>query len=384
LAHNTRILHIVKWFPHEEDPQNGVFILRHIESVAPYVDNAVLFIREVKNQKVFAKIHKYIHPCGRVYEVRISDKKNTFQKNVFKLATFQQFVKKIQKPELIHFHIGTPDQSIAALAASLRGIPYVVSEHWSGYMDDRFEALPFHKKWLIRRLFLRAIRVMPVSKILMQAMMQAGIKAPFRVIPNIVHVQPVTQFKYPDFTFVVLADLDDGIKNISGTIRAFSVHMKNHKSHRLEIIGGGPDMEHLKALVHKLKLDDAITFQGRKPQEEAMETLAAGHCLIINSHRETFSIVGLEALSLGIPVISTKCGGPEEYLLEKSSILIPPNDPLALTNAMSLMVEKHVLFEAGARSFDASRWAMHRIGSNLAQLYEAILRKTQNNTVAIP
>jgi glycosyltransferase involved in cell wall biosynthesis len=374
LAHNTRILHIVKWFPHEDDPQNGVFILRHIEAVAPHVDNCILFIREVPHQKKFVRVHKYNHPCGRVYEIRLSAKKTLFQKHAFKLATFQQFISRIHRPELIHFHIGTPDQSIAALAASLRGIPYIVSEHWSGFLDDRFEKIVFHKKWMIRRMMSKAIRVLPVSKILMKGMMQAGIQAAYRVVPNVVHVALSSQLKYPDFTFAVLGDLDDAIKNLSGTIKAFSVHAKSHPHSRLEIIGGGPDEAALKALVNKLAISGKVTFHGRKAQEEAMETLAACHCLIINSRTETFSIVGLEALSLGIPVISTRCGGPEEYLNEKVAILVKPDDELALSAALAQMETYHALYASKASAFDTSRWDMRRIGNTIVQLYDAILR----------
>jgi glycosyltransferase involved in cell wall biosynthesis len=354
LALNPSILHIVKWFPHEADPQNGIFIQRHIDPVAPYADNYILFIREVQQTELM-KVRKYHHMAGMVYEVLLSAKASGFQKHVMKIAALQHFLTKIRKPHLIHFHIATPDQAFAAFAARLKGIPYVVSEHWGGYLDERWEQLPFYKKWLVKTMLLKAKRVLVVSKYLMHGMVQAGIKANYRIVPNVVLVPELRQIKFPDFTFCVLADLADNIKNISGVIRAFAHHHKTHQNSRLEIIGGGPDAAALANLVVELQLSDVVVFHGRKPQEAATELLASCHCLVINSYRETFSVVGLEALSLGLPVIATKCGGPEEYLNNQVAILIPVADQTALEAAMGHMQLAHVLFASHVQGFDAAR-----------------------------
>lgn len=374
MANNPSILHIVKWFPHEADPQNGIFIQRHIEAVAPHADNYILFIRE-NDQKELMKVRKYHHMAGLVYEVLLRSKASSFQKHVMKLAALQHFLAKIRKPQLIHFHIATPDQAFAAFAARLKGIPYVVSEHWGGYLDTRWEKLPYYKKWLVKAMLSKAHRVLVVSQYLMQGMHHAGIKAAYRIVPNVVLVPELRQIKFPDFTFAVLADLADDIKNISGVLRAFASHHNTHPQSRLEVIGGGPSATELQHLATELNIEAQVTFHGRKPQEAAMELLASCHCLVINSFRETFSVVGLEALSLGLPVIATKCGGPEEYLNNRVAILVPVAQHADLVQALAKMKHNYVLYETQVQGFDASRFTLQKIGNSLQQLYAAITRK---------
>jgi glycosyltransferase involved in cell wall biosynthesis len=372
LANNPSILHIVKWFPHEADPQNGIFIQRHIESVTPFADNYILFIRETV-QPESMKVRKYHHMAGLVYEITLSASASGLKKQLMKFAALQQFIQTVRKPQLIHFHIATPDQALAAFVARLRGIPYVVSEHWGGYLDVRFTKMPFLKKWFIKTMLKKAKRVLVVSKYLMHGMMQVGIHAKFRIIPNVVLVPDFRQLKFPDFTFCVLADLADDIKNISGAIKAFAQHHTSHKNSRLEIIGGGPDEAYLRQMAFDLGLTDAVVFHGRKKQEAAMELLASCHCLMINSYRETFSVVGLEALGLGLPVISTRCGGPEEYLNDRLGILIPVADHDALVLAMEKMQREYVLYVSHVQSFDRERYAMPQVGERLHRLYAEII-----------
>lgn len=374
MAHNPSILHIVKWFPHEADPQNGIFIQRQIEASTPYADHNILFIRETTQSEAM-KVRKYHHMAGLVYEITISNATSSFKKQLMKLAALLQLIRSVRKPELIHFHIATPDQAMLAIVSRLRGIPYVVSEHWGGYLDVRFAKIPFLKRWFIKSMLKKAKRVLVVSKYLMHGMMQVGIKAQFRIIPNVVLLPEFRQLKFPDFTFCVLADLADDIKNISGVIRAFAQHHQSHQNSRLEIIGGGPDEAFLQQLTQDLGLMDVVIFHGRKKQEAAMELLASCHCLIINSHRETFSIVGLEALGLGIPVISTRCGGPEEYLNDRLGILIPVADTHALVQAMEKLQTEYVLYTSHVQGFDGSRYAMPQIGERLHRLYTEIIRR---------
>ena len=67
-------------------------------------------------------------------------------------------------------------------------------------------------------------------------------------------------------------------------------------------------------MVLKLKLEDRIQFLGRVVQEDVQQLLLKADCTIINSNFETFSMVALESILTGCPVICTSCGGPEQFI----------------------------------------------------------------------
>lgn len=59
--------------------------------------------------------------------------------------------------------------------------------------------------------------------------------------------------------------------------------------------------------------------------------------MVISSHFETFGVVAAEALCSGVPVISTRCGGPECIVEEGDGLLVPVADPEALAEAMQAL-----------------------------------------------
>jgi hypothetical protein len=87
-------------------------------------------------------------------------------------------------------------------------------------------------------------------------------------------------------------------------------------------------MDTYKEKVQNLGIMSYVTFHGRKTKEEISELLSLSDIFIIPSNYESFCITGLEALACGLPVVSTKCYGPEEYLkkdLEKGTYKILSN-----------------------------------------------------------
>ena len=63
--------------------------------------------------------------------------------------------------------------------------------------------------------------------------------------------------------------------------------------------------------------------------------------LVLSSEVETFGVVLVEAMSAGLPVIATKCGGPESIVLPETGILVESNNKNKLYTAMKYMIEKY-------------------------------------------
>ena len=73
---------------------------------------------------------------------------------------------------------------------------------------------------------------------------------------------------------------------------------------------------------------------------EVSSILAHADIFVLASRKETFGIVYVEAMAKGLPVIATKCGGPEEFVNKENGILVPVDNVEELSKAMLLMYKE--------------------------------------------
>ena len=116
-------------------------------------------------------------------------------------------------------------------------------------------------------------------------------------------------------------------------LRALALHRRNHNS-RLLLLGDGPLREKLESMAVALGIRQSVDFLGF--QENPLPYLRDADAFVLSSKAEGFGNVLVEAMGCGTPVISTNCRhGPAEILSGgKYGILVPSQDPLALSRAM--------------------------------------------------
>lgn len=126
------------------------------------------------------------------------------------------------------------------------------------------------------------------------------------------------------FTFVTVGRLDNG-KNHKLIIDA----IKNLDA-ELWIIGDGVLKENLIEYIKDLKIENKVFLLGK--QTNPFSYLSKADCFVFSSNHEGFPNVLVEALSCGLPVISTDCkSGPREILAPNSNIEIQLTDELELS-----------------------------------------------------
>jgi glycosyltransferase involved in cell wall biosynthesis len=174
---------------------------------------------------------------------------------------------------------------------------------------------------------------------------------------------------------LVVADLVDEIKNISGVIEAVNTVSKATTHLELRIVGGGPDEQKLKRLANDLQLlDSVVYFDGRMNNRGVYDKLLHSDFLVMNSRFETFSLICAEALACGIPVIATRCGGPEEIVSEDSGILIPVNNVDALTDAIRKMITEYKKYSsAELATIAATTFSLSKAAEGFSVLYSKAL-----------
>jgi len=111
----------------------------------------------------------------------------------------------------------------------------------------------------------------------------------------------------------------------------------------LTIIGTGPDFDMIRNYVLGKGVDSSsIVMPGFVSPKNLLSYFSGATCYVLNSNFETFSISTLEALLHGVPVIVTKCKGPESFVNSKNGILVDIGSGAQLLSAMELMSQTYL------------------------------------------
>jgi len=368
------ILHIPQWYPNPDDIQLGTFIQKQIIATGSDCNNLVLSIIGSKN---VADISISINESNNIKEIQViyCAKGNIYKRLKYYLKALQKGLSAVADtnfyPDLIHCHVAGKNLWVAE--RYFKNIPVILSEHWSGYLDGRFDSISsFKRKKRIKRIN-KCKEIIAVSSHLKEAIKNKGITTPISIIDNIIETRGIRkEGKNSTFTFLMVCDLVDTTKNISGVITAFKEVINRSQKVKLKIIGDGQDRDSLQKLVTESDLDTSIEFIGRLTQDEVLEFYPSVDCVVVNSNFETYSMVTAEAILSGVPVIATRCNGPEQFINNNNGILIDLNNPEQLVNSMISIQTKNFSTSSiiNSQSINPSNTV---VGKELLAIYQAHL-----------
>ncbi len=167
----------------------------------------------------------------------------------------------------------------------------------------------------------------------------------------------------------------DPRKNAAMLIRAFSRVLKQHSDTRLLLVGDEP-ISDLRDLVIKLNLNHTIEFHGVKPYQEMISYYQRASVFAIPSLQEGLGIVGLEAMACGLPIVSTRCGGPEDFIHEGvTGFLVPLDDSEAMANRLiKLLTDSALRDQMGerARRYIEEHFSYKALGDTFDKVYRRV------------
>ena len=109
---------------------------------------------------------------------------------------------------------------------------------------------------------------------------------------------------------------------------------------RLLLVGVGGEKAKLEAQTTQLGLDQHVTFIGRLDDAELHSLYEQVDVFVHPTLYEGSSLVTLEAMIHGLPVVATAAGGiPDKVFSGHNGLLVPPDDPNALANALRLALQ---------------------------------------------
>ena len=258
------------------------------------------------------------------------------------LRLFRRYVRAHGMPDLIHAHCGLHAGMAALRIHKQYQLPYVISEHYSGFFQRTFT--PWQVPWL-RQAFRAAAGCAAVSPALQHAMGEVlgheAIRAcewiPNLLAPLFAHA-PLAAPPATGFCLLNIGQLIP-LKGQAELLDAFARAFRGNAAAQLRIIGDGPLRPQLEHLAQTLGIAAQVTLLGKLTRDQVLAQLQNAHALVVASHYETFSVVVIEAHACGRPVVATRCGGPETLITPQNGLLVPNHDPPALAQALRQMYE---------------------------------------------
>jgi len=158
-------------------------------------------------------------------------------------------------------------------------------------------------------------------------------------------------------------------------IKAFSWIKKEIPSARLILLGDKPN-KGVVNLVGDLDLKGDILFPGSVPNKTTRDYYRQSSIFALSSYQEGLGISGLEAMSCGLPIVSTKCGGPEEYVKEGvTGFLVPINDEYQMASKLIQLLSNSQLRKQlglNARDYIVRDYSIEKFASRLKDVLASV------------
>lgn len=375
-----RVFIISRGVPTEKYPLYGIFEFDQAKALALCGIEVVMLVIDFRSGKYKRKYGCFNYNKEGVKIFELSLPLNLYRRVLPLLQgllyhLYNKAVKKVGKPDVIHAHF----YSIAAIATIIKkknDIPFFITEH-SSKLNKEGNLISKLDKSLTIKAYSKANRVIAVSDALSKR-----IKKNFDFDAVVIHdIVDVGNYHYSErsdkeiFTFISVGNLIRS-KGFDILITAFYKAFAGNKEIFLNIIGEGEERNQLQTLINQYDINNQIRLVGQKPRNEVFAMMKESDAFVLASKSETFGVVYTEAMISGLPVIATKCGGPEDFINEKNGMLVPIDDIDSLADTLKNMQLKAKSYNGKLISEDCyNRFSPQHIANEIIKKYNEILSK---------
>jgi glycosyltransferase involved in cell wall biosynthesis len=296
----------------------------------------------------------------------------------------REYMERYGRPDLIAAQSATWAGRAAWRAHHRWGLPYVITEINTGFGTGRVRGW---EAAISRRAFAAAEAVIAISEPLHDMLRRFGGARRIEVIPctvdDLYWTMPPKPRGAGPFTFYGQAHLTPR-KGFDLLIRAFASRFRGDHTCRLVIGGGGTIRAELEALAASTGVQSQVSFLGSIPRDVVRDSMWAADCFVLPSHAENFGVVLIEALATGLPVISTRCGGPEDIITDAVGLLLRPGDEQGLADALWTMRNRPAYDPRAVRAYAIARFGYAAVGARLGRFYGDVLGRRLDGATPTP
>lgn len=337
-----KVLYLSEWYPSEQDKMAGLFVQKHAEAVA-----------------------------AQGAEVRV----NTWW----------------PEADVVQLNVLSLKKGLMAYVLKrVFGIPYILVEHWSGYLpvNGQYMRTAGWKRALLGEIAREASGIYPVSQMLEEAMKACGIRnrnwgRVHNVVDDffyektplpLVSEANVLGKGYPEGGrkgLLHVSCFDERPKNVKGLLRAIKVLSEKRRDFVLTLVGTGKDWQMCRDYACELQIpEDMLRWTGELTPEEVCREMQQSDVFVMSSRYENAPVVLSECIAMGLPIVSTQAGGIPEMVTPEMGILVPTEDDEALMKAIDRMLNHYTEYNRAAIRAHGQQYSYESVGKQLMQLYE--------------
>lgn len=267
------------------------------------------------------------------------------------------------------FHLCVSGSNLAALSFAQRQKPFMawLASPWREDRVDRVKQFSWYRRVFdslivspVCRIKERKINqsgtLMPVSSYSQRAFINDGASPDTQVF----HVPVDANFFTPVDTTTSNSTLqldneqtqtigfvgrfEDPRKNISLLIKSFADCLKEKQNLRLLLIGDEFSPQ-TRDLIDQLGISEKIEARHGLSRDELLNAIREMSVFVVPSFQEGLCIAALEAMSCGVPIISTRCGGPEDFIYDQKNGLLVDFDQAEMTQKITLLLNDKSISE---------------------------------------
>jgi 1,2-diacylglycerol 3-alpha-glucosyltransferase len=293
------------------------------------------------------------------------------------------------KPDVIHTHSFFGLGLEALLNGAILGIPVIGTNHttiagFGPHIPISVARAGAYVTWFHNR----CDYVTAPSQSVFAELGLAKLRRPHQVISNPIDTVLFTPVHWPErealraqcgltVPTITYAGRLGPEKNIEVLLHALATLRDHGVAAELTIAGHGSHESILRTLAAELRIDRQVRFFGTLAQQDLAQLLRISDTFAIMSTSETQSMVLLQAMASGIPVIAADTRALPEFVNPANGVLVDPHDPVRLARALGEMLaspeRRQALGSAGRRT--AERYGTESVTDQWEALYRSVIQR---------
>ena len=335
-------------FPTSREPKRTTYIRDYACSLGIDHQVTVVYPQQVGTPEVGDNnffVEDYVAPNVKLVNYTYQHIPKTWMMSY--LAAFRRVFNRIRKIDVIFAHIALPAGPAALLLGRLFGLPVILIEH-TGPVRDWLDWTPHPRRVQYKTLTFTYSGVDYLGAV--SGSLAREINEVFGATVHGKLYNPVDcdLFRpngnraggaHPRVLCVTRGHPQDWRKGVPNLLTAWEiVRTRSSRPVKLDLVG--EMVELLAPDIEARGLKDSCGFHSWVPAPLLAQMIRESSLVVIPSSYETFGRSGVEALACGIPVVATRCGGPEEYVEDGMGILVPTENPDKLAEGILIGLER--------------------------------------------
>jgi glycosyltransferase involved in cell wall biosynthesis len=163
-------------------------------------------------------------------------------------------------------------------------------------------------------------------------------------------------------------------KGVSDLLQALKILHDSGRRVTLSIIGDGKDASRFHKLANELTINHMIEWKGLVDNQDLPDMLHKADIFVMPSWHDTFGVVYVEAMACGLPIVATRCGGPDSFITDEIGKLVPVKSPNHLAQAIGEMIDSLQSYSRNTirRRFEEN-FSDENIVRKLEEVYDRVL-----------